>query len=222
MRVNNIFRSIQGEGVLAGVSMIFIRLQGCNLRCTYCDTGYAQDPAGGEEMTIPVLVDRVRQLRCSDWYCITGGDPLCQVEELYELVRRLRCPAHMVEVEENGSIDPPSWFKLVDSWSIDVKCPSSGPSYGAFRPKWLKKLRKRDQLKFVVGNREDLDFVRGFLNGTKLRPAILVSPVIPVCAPALRGIDTAWLQEVWEFCCEVDVRFSLQIHKVVYGDRKGV
>jgi len=187
-----------------------------------CDSQYAWE--GGEELSINEVVVRVRSFRKVGWVMITGGEPLMQLDALHEanLVAQLRYREYKVEIETNGSIDPPKdWFKLVDSWVVDVKCPSSGPSYGSFRRRWLTKLRKQDSLKFVVGTQEDLDFVRGFLNGAKLRPTILISPIAEVGSP-LGNWNHEWLQEVAEFCKQTGTRMSLQLHKIVYGDKRGV
>jgi 7-carboxy-7-deazaguanine synthase len=207
--------------------MVFVRLAGCNLACGYCDTGYAQDPAGGTEMSVSRVVGVVRGLKLSGWVCITGGDPLYQEAELRLLVAGLKLDGYEIEVFENGSYDPPSWFSDVDSWCIDVKCPTSGPSYGTFRSRWLKRLRGCDALKFVVGNVGDLEFVHGFVNGSGLRPAVLVSPMAMTLINKQEGTaeefwNREWLREVWEFCCENNLRYSLQIHKLVFGNRKGV
>jgi len=228
MKVNEVFYSLSGEGVHAGIPTVFIRLQGCNLRCSYCDTGYALDPTGGEEMTQDEVLSRIAGWILGRWVLITGGEPLLQGDEVGVLVNRLQFRGRSVEVETNGSIDPPNWARLVDSWSVDVKCPSSGPAYGVFRAEWLRKLRKQDQLKFVVGTQEDLDFVvSGFLGGTKLRPVILISPVTGVLLDKKQGTveeywNREWLQKCAEFCKEQNVRMSLQLHKLIWGDKKGV
>lgn len=219
MRVSEIFYSLSGEGIHAGIPTVFVRLTGCNLRCDYCDTQYAWD--GGEEMSVLQIASRL-QLNPVAPTLITGGEPLCQSDEVLQLVRQLR----VVEIETNGSINPPSWYRRVDCWSVDVKCPSSG-SCGTFRPEWLEKLRGRDQLKFVVGTKEDLDFVRGFLNESSPRSAIIVSPIAGILLNKREGLieeywNREWLQEVAEFCKERNVRMSLQLHKVIWGDKKGV
>ena len=231
MKVSEIFFSISGEGRNAGIPTVFVRLAGCNLDCTYCDTQYARE--GGDELTVDEVVKKVkvvkkvRGFRESGWCLITGGNPLYQVGDVHKLVQELKDAAYLVEIEENGSIDPPVWFGIVDSWVTDVKCPSSGPSYGSFRTGWLKKLRKQDSLKFVVGTQEDLDFVRGFLNNTRLRPTVLVSPVTGILLNKKEGTiseywNREWLQECTEFCKVQNVRLSLQIHKIIYGDKRGV
>jgi len=226
MKVNEIFYSLSGEGVHTGVPTVFVRLTGCNLRCAYCDTQYAFRE--GEELTSLQVVERVRALKEHGRSAlITGGEPLLQLGCMGELVFLLRTPSRLIEIETNGSIDPPSWFSLVDSWSVDVKCPSSGSAFGTFRTVWLRRMRKQDQLKFVVGTAEDLDFVRGFLQGSRFRPTVLLSPMSGVLLDKKQGTieeywNREWLCECAEFCKELDVRLSLQLHKIIYGNRKGV
>ena len=227
LKISEIFHSLSGEGVHAGIPTVFVRLAGCNLRCSYCDSAYAWNSEDGEEISVDEVAKRVRSFRSGGWCLITGGNPLYQVGDVHKLVQELKDAAYLVEIEENGSIDPPDWFRIVDSWVTDVKCPSSGPSYGSFRTRWLKRLRKRDSLKFVVGTQEDLDFVRGFLNNTRLRPTVLVSPVTGILLNKKEGTiseywNREWLQECTEFCKVQNVRLSLQIHKIIYGDKRGV
>ncbi len=227
MRVNEIFYSLSGEGVHAGIPTVFVRLVGCNLDCTYCDTQYALDPKDAEELTFLDIIGCVNKFMLGEagWVLITGGEPLTHYCK--ELVIELRRRLYRVEIETNGSIDPPGWFNLVHCWSVDVKCPSSGLSYGSFRPRWLKRLRKQDQLKFVVGTQEDLDFVKGFLNEVSIKPTVLISPITVLMQDKKQGTvqeywNRDWLQECADFCKEHDVRMSLQLHKIVYGDKKGV
>ena len=222
MKVSEIFYSLSGEGIHAGIPTIFVRLAGCNLRCAWCDTEYAL--GGGEDWSVSRVAGAVRDIahgvfvscgRRVRWILITGGEPLIQWPEVYELIIDIKRDGYLVEVETNGSIEMPRGvLKLVDSWNVDVKCPSSGMSYGSFKPSWLKRMRKQDQLKFVVAE-EDLEFVRNFLDDNRsLRPTILVSPVIP-------SADELWIQRVAEFCKEQNVRMSLQIHKIIWGKERG-
>jgi len=231
VRVNEIFYSIQGEGVLAGVSTVFVRLQGCNLfsigGCSFCDTVYAQNPAEGTEMGIADIVRRVRELIPFQdrWICVTGGEPLMH-EGLHDLVKALKNNGHRVEVETNGSFPPPLWFSFVDSWVPDIKCPSSGVCGVSKVNEWLS-MRRKDQVKFVVSNAEDLDFVRRILRERLCVPTVLVSPVAEILVDKRRGTieeywDREWLREVVEFCKEVNARFSLQVHRIIWGDRRGV
>ncbi len=228
LKVNEIFYSLQGEGLAVGEPSIFIRLQGCNLNCTYCDTKYAQDPRGKYLITVDdvmeIVLDKIKDSAPGKrWACITGGEPLTQSKHLSELIRQLHEKRFLVEVETNGSFTRPIWWERVDSWVADIKCPSSGhrTSMGTTTI-WLNG-RDHDQVKFVVGDGRDLNFVRNLITepiGARkdFHPIILVSPA----ANEHANFDQAWLEEVVEFCKELNVRFSLQIHKVIWGNKLGV
>lgn len=228
MKVNNIFYSCQGEGINTGLPMNFIRLAGCNLQsypCHYCDTPQALGPNRGKEMSIPdilVACNYARKGAKCPWYCITGGEPLMQEEDLRILVNTLRSSIEhgslrLIEVETNGTMNPPAWYQLVDCWVVDCKCPSSGVSSEYFVGEWKTKLRDCDQLKFVVSNKEDLDYVlkitqggfwgwesqsMGYWNCT-----VVVSPRYPYTTP--------FLNEVVEFCLRHNFRLSVQSHKLI-------
>lgn len=233
VRLAEIFYSIQGEGIHQGLPTTFIRMQGCNflpgMGCAWCDTQYAQSSDTGDELTIDEALDKCVKLESrtyKHWVCITGGEPLFQPEALHELVKGLSRYGLLVEVETNGSIKKPYWWTLVDSWVVDIKCPSSGVC-GKSLEEWFD-TRIFDQVKFVVGTKEDIDFAKETIRRNIHRnPVVLVSPV----TKSLHGTnlpddpigwDKEWLQEVVEFCKEMKVRFSLQLHKVVWGSKKGV
>jgi len=223
VKVNEIFYSLSGEGIHAGIPTVFIRLAGCNLAvqgtpCSFCDTSYAWKPEDGEEMSIDEVLERVRKYRDGGWALLTGGEPLYQADSVFELVQKLKSAGYFVEIETNGSIEPPEWYRLVDSWSADIKCPSSGVR-GVSKLSWLG-TREEDQIKFVVANEEDLSFVKRTLMRRSFRPQILVSPVANTDGVGLW--DKVWLQEVAEFCKEQNLRYSLQQQKVIWGDKRGV
>lgn len=230
MRINEVFYSIQGEGVYQGIPTVFIRLQGCSLltKCNYCDTSYAWDSNDGKEMEVKDIVNEVSKLSShyNDWVCITGGEPLWQGDELEELVRELKKVGYRITVETNGSFPLPRWWTLVDSWCADIKCPSSGVC-GVSKDIWIQ-TRLQDQVKFVVGTREDLGFVKTILDKHKAsNPTVLISPITGILLNKKEGTieeywSKEWLQEVAEFCKENKVRFSLQWHKIVWGNKKGV
>lgn len=223
MRINEIFYSIQGEGIFQGVPMVFIRLQGCNVRCSWCDTQYAQDPSGGIEMSIEQIVKTIRQLvvdvpSCS-WVCITGGEPLMQGPKLRMLVETLNSCGFDVEIETNGTLPKPTWFVPPASWCVDVKCPSSKILLPT-RSEWFT-ARASDQIKFVVANQDDLTFTEKHLS--KISGAeILISPMIGLLQMGPNGtkrdyhVTGAWLQECVEFAKRHNLRFSLQLHKFIW------
>lgn len=217
LTVNGVFYSLQGEGLYQNEPTVFIRLAGCNLLlskcCTFCDTPYAQNLDSGEEMGIEEIVREVSKLQSfyKTWVCITGGEPLWQEQELEKLVRELKKGSYRVTVETNGSIKPPRWYTLIDSWSADIKCPSSGVC-GVSSEAWFS-TRPTDQVKFVVSDLEDLGFTEEVLSRHKTdSPVILVSPVW--------SSSQEFLQEVWQFILDHRLRLSIQQHKIVFGEVK--
>ena len=229
-KINEVFYKVQGEGIYQGIPTVFVRLQGCPLipKCRWCDTSYAWDPNRGEERAPNDLIQEVSRLspHYQSWCCITGGEPLWQRDGLEELVRLLKNGGYRITVETNGAFEPPKWWTLVDSWNADMKCPSSGIC-GVSKEDWFY-TRGTDQIKFVVGDMEDLDFARNLINKYKAKsPVVLISPVAHILVNRKEGIieeywNREWLQECVEFCAEERVRFSLQWHKFVYGDKRGV
>ena len=242
-RVNEIFYSLQGEGVYAGVPMVFIRLQGCSPStkgCRYCDTRYAFDAKGGTEMSVKDVVDKVIDF-CpyrQGWVCITGGEPLAQEPELHELVKALRENGMRVEIETNGCMPKPWWWTIVHSWNADMKCPSSEMDIWSRETEWFNG-RVEDQVKFVVADEKDLRYARLLISRNLAKnPVVMVSPVIKKFGTfegklwyednivSLFGeweAEQLWFQRVWQFCLEERVRFSLQLHKPVFGSqRRGV
>ena len=231
LQISEVFYSIQGEGIYQGIPTVFVRFAGCNLiptHCVWCDTSYAWNPEDGKEVSIEDVVKEVSRLSpyYKSWICITGGEPLWQRDELEELVRGLKVGGYLITVETNGSYKPPRWYTLVDSWNADIKCPSSGVC-GVSSEAWFN-TRQQDQLKFVCGNMEDLEFTRNMLNKHKAdSPTILVSPVTGILVNKKEETweeywNKEWLREVAEFCKEEKVRYSLQWHKIIWGNRKGV
>jgi len=209
MRLSETYYSLSGEGVHAGVPAQIVRLQGCNLRCSWCDTPYAQDPDGGRDVRVDTLLATTEW---PGWALITGGEPLLQEADVLALVLGLARLGVSVEIETNGSFAPPIWWERVTSWNADIKCPSSG-MVGKSRLEWLY-LRPCDQAKFVVADDADLAYVALTLSSRPATVTVLVSPVYPW--------TTGWLQTCAKFCKAHRVRLSLQQHKIIYGDRRGV
>ncbi len=223
MKVNEVFHGIQGEGVHSNLPMTFIRLQGCNLYpggCSYCDTPKARDPNGviGLECDLDRLwkwIALEKKGRTCWWYCITGGEPLLQLPEMLDLVNTLKDrgimkPGNKIEVETNGTLPPPSWFPLVNSWVVDIKCPSSGVESVAWN-KWKPLMRSCDQVKFVVSIDSDLEFTKDLVKDI-FTSTVLVSPVM---FTNLVETNLTWTKRVLEFCLQYNLRFSPQIHKLV-------
>ena len=209
--MNEIFYSIQGEGNAAGLPCVFVRLTYCNLRCTYCDTEYAF--YDGEEKTLDEIIDEVKKYKCK-LVEITGGEPLVQEESL-ELMRRLCDAGFNVMLETGGSLS----IKNVDTrvkMIMDFKCPSSGMEKKNFYEN-VNYLKKADEVKFVIGNREDYDWAKEIISGYNLisKCEILFSVVFGVVEP-VKLVE--WILED-----KLDVRFQLQMHKYIWHpETKGV
>ena len=206
MKINEIFMSIQGEGLLTGLPTVFVRLQGCNLRCTYCDTKYSYHK--GIDQNIDQIVNEIGKYRVKR-VCITGGEPLLQADT-NDLVQTLIKKHYNISIETNGSI---SLKKITNNhsllFSLDIKCPSSG-SQNMMDLSNLNIVKKKDQVKFIIGNQEDLDFACELIRKKKLcaKTNIFFHPV--------GGIDAKNLvKKILKR--GVDVRIGLQIHKIIWG-----
>jgi 7-carboxy-7-deazaguanine synthase len=212
VRVNEIFHSIQGESTWAGQPCVFIRLTGCNLRCTWCDTAYAFYE--GAQMEIAAVMDRVRVYGCK-LAEITGGEPLLQ-KGVHALIEALLDEKYEVLIETSGERDisplDPRVIKI-----MDLKCPDSGE---AQRNRWanIQSLSARDEVKFVIASRRDYEWARRVIDQYQLASsvnAILLSPAFGAIKPA----DLA----AWILLDRLPVRMQLQMHKYIWDpDRRGV
>jgi 7-carboxy-7-deazaguanine synthase len=211
LRITEIFHSVQGESTWAGQPCTFVRLTGCPLRCTWCDTAYAFH--GGERMTLDAIVDRVKEIG-TPLVEVTGGEPLAHANA-FVLVRRLLDAGFTVLVETSGAFD----IEPVDRRAhviMDLKCPGSGE---VARNRWenLDHLTGNDEIKFVVADRVDYEWMvevirsRGLderVKGGSLR-ALLVSPV-------WESMDFQQLAE-WVLADRLPVRYQIQLHKIIWG-----
>src|SRR5437762_5494056 len=158
MHITEIYKSLQGESTYAGLPCVFVRLTGCNLRCTWCDTEYSFH--GGKRMTSEEVFEEVEHLSRSGLVEITGGEPMLQERELVPLMQRLVESGYKVLLETSGErpLDrvPEGVVKIVD-----VKCPGSGEG-DAFRIENMETLQSHDEVKFVISGRSDYEFARDF------------------------------------------------------------
>lgn len=223
LRVNEIFHSIQGEGTRAGRRCVFVRLTGCHLRCTYCDTEYAF--YDGAWMTLDEIAARVRAYGCG-FVEVTGGEPLLQPNVL-PLLRRLCDEFETVALETSGALSI-AGVDLRVVRIVDLKTPSSGECE---RNCWenVPLLTRRDEVKFVIGSREDYEWSRDAIRRYDLpaRCTVLVSPVIghpnPVGLELYRGGLEPRLLAEWVLEDRLDVVFGVQLHKRVWPvDARGV
>ena len=211
LKINEIFFSIQGESTYAGLPCVFVRLTYCNLRCTYCDTSYAFTE--GRDMTLEEILTQVEGYGCR-LVEITGGEPLLQ-KNVHLLMTELCDRGYQVLLETGGHMS----IRTVDSRVVrimDIKCPSSGESD---KNDWsnIEALTARDEVKFVIGNREDYEWAKRILFQHKLneRCTVLFSPVF-------NALPNRQLAE-WILEDKLPVRFQLQLHKYIWEpDRRGV
>ncbi len=211
MRICEIFTSIQGESSYTGMPCTFIRVAGCNLRCTYCDTTYAYEE--GRELSEDDVLNEVTLIGVG-LIAVTGGEPLLQ-KGTFNLVERLIKEGYKVLVETNGTLS----IKDIDKGAIiilDVKTPGSG-MWEEMDLSNFNYLKPSDEVKFVLTDRTDYEWARDFMNKHNLKNKchVLFSPAFGRLAPDLL---IKWILED-----RLDVRLNLQIHKYIYGtDARGV
>jgi 7-carboxy-7-deazaguanine synthase len=209
LTVCELFKSIQGESTFAGEVCSFVRLAGCNLSCSYCDTAYANQAGSGTQMTEDDILAWV-ELQHNRLVEITGGEPLVQ-KETAALAARLCDEAYTVLVETNGSLDisvlPDSCIKV-----MDVKCPSSGAAGSLHLPN-LDALTAKDECKFVIGDRPDFDWACRFITENRLARCGCTVIFSPNHAALPARTLAEWLIEV-----NPGARLGLQLHKCIWGD----
>jgi 7-carboxy-7-deazaguanine synthase len=204
LKVNEIFYSIQGESSFAGLPFVFVRLTGCNLRCTYCDTKYAYEE--GTEISVEQIIEETKKYNCP-YVEITGGEPLMQ-EETPGLVNSLIDDDFTVLVETNGTKDigiiPDEAVRI-----MDIKCPSSGES-DKFEWENLNRLNSKDEVKFVIAEKLDYDWAKEIITDRSLsdKVKVLLSPVKDRMNPDM-------LAE-WILKDKLNVRLQLQLHKIIW------
>jgi len=210
LKINEIFYSIQGESSFNGMPCIFIRLTYCNLRCSYCDTEYAFYE--GKDMSIQDIIHEIQQYDCK-LVEVTGGEPLMQ-EECINLMKTLLNENYQVMLETGGSLPlnkvPKKVIKIVD-----FKCPSSNM---AKKNDWtiIKDLNSKDEVKFVIGDKDDYEWTKKKLNEYNLNDkTILFSPVHDI-------LDPKMLSD-WILKDNLKVRLQMQLHKYIWSpETKGV
>ncbi|MDY6822410.1 MAG: radical SAM protein [Thermodesulfobacteriota bacterium] len=209
LTVNEIFYSIQGESLSAGLACVFVRLAGCNLACHYCDTDYAKTE--GSLMPLDRIIQRVKAYNCNR-VAITGGEPLLQAHTPI-LVNRLLELDFRVLMETNGSLDiariTPACTRIVD-----IKCPGSGMAAHNHMAN-IHHLHAGDQVKFVITDRADYEFARATMPAIKTIP-----PGNVLFSPAYGMLSSAELAE-WMLGDNLTVRLHLQLHKTIWGEARG-
>lgn len=209
LRVSEIFHSLQGETSRVGLPTVFVRLTGCPLRCTWCDTAYAF--SGGESLAQDEVLRRVAAFDCRT-VCVTGGEPLAQ-KACIELLTALCAAGYSVSLETSGALDIAGVDPRV-SRIVDLKAPGSGE---AAKNRWenLDLLTPQDELKFVLASREDYDWA---VSACRQRRLFERCPVL--FAPVQGQLDPARLAQ-WLLDDKLPARFQLQLHKVLWGNAPG-
>ena len=215
LNVSEIFHSIQGEGSMAGLPCVFIRLQGCNLRCKWCDTPYALEiKEKADILTLRQTIDRISGYKCK-FIEFTGGEPLLQ-KNVLPLMQYLAENGYTIAVETNGNIDigitPPGVIRI-----MDLKCPSSGMGdKNNFNN--IEKLNEGDNVKFVIADKEDYEWAKSIYYEYELYD----KPIHLIFSPAFG------LMEAKELAARIledklKVRLQLQLHKYIWHpDKRGV
>ena len=227
MHLIELYKSVQGECSFAGLPCIFVRLAGCNLRCSWCDSEYTF--GGGKPFTEDEVVAQIEALSPCRLVEFTGGEPMLQARELIPLMRRLLDSGYTLMIETSGERPleevPAAVHKIVD-----VKCPGAGSAANSFRMTNLAALTKNDEVKFVLSDRADYEFARAFMLEHDLASragCVLLSPAFNKSPSPLRTTDNATLDPrllvEWMMADGVDARLSLQIHKFIWEPmKKGV
>ena len=210
LKIYEIFHSLQGETSRIGLPTVFVRLTGCPMRCTYCDTEYAF--SGGGNMQIADILAKVAEFG-TKYVTVTGGEPLAQ-KECYTLLQALCDAGYSVSLETGGAMDIAPVDNRV-SIILDIKTPTSNEEKNML---WgnIDHIKLKDEIKFVLCNREDYDWAKTKMTELKLteKCPILFSPSYhDLSAEALAG---------WVLADKLQVRMQIQLHKILWGEKAGV
>ena len=211
IKINEIFKSLQGESSYAGLPCVFVRLTGCNLRCSWCDTQYAYD--NGTEYTKEELISIIEKFNVK-LVEFTGGEPLLQKEELIPIIEHLLSKNYEILLETNGSISlkdiPDEVVKIVD-----IKL-SGSREKGSFLDSNIDLIEKKDEIKFVLSNIFDYNEMKDIIKKNHLEEdrSILVSRVF--------GSDMTYEQIAEKLLMDsLKIRYQIQLHKLIWGNKKG-
>lgn len=218
LRITEIFYSLQGEANASGLPTVFIRLTGCPLRCSYCDTTYSFE--GGERFSLEHIIETATQFQ-TPYICVTGGEPLAQPNCLI-LLQRLCEAGFDVSLETSGALDVSRVDPRV-SKVLDLKTPTSGEEHRNLISN-LDHLTPRDQIKFVICNREDYEWSKQQVEQYQLNDKVSTvwfSPAFAVEKGQVRLPQLARDLAQWILDDHLPVRFQLQLHKLLWNDETG-
>jgi 7-carboxy-7-deazaguanine synthase len=226
MQITEIYKSIQGESTHAGLPCVFVRLTGCNLRCSWCDSEYTF--TGGHRMSLEEVLEEVEHMSPGGLVEITGGEPMLQEKEVVPLMQRLLDDGYTVLLETSGE-RPLAHVPRAVHKIVDVKCPDSGEP-DTFDLENLESLSSADEVKFVLSDRADYEFARDFTARHDLARRVNAVLFSPAFAKDARGgrdtshclLDPRELAE-WMLADNVPARLGLQLHKFIWDPAlKGV
>jgi 7-carboxy-7-deazaguanine synthase len=206
LKVTEIFHSVQGESTLIGERFSFVRLTGCPLRCTYCDTTYSY--TGGQWQTVEQILETVRAHE-TRWVCLTGGEPLIQKHSIH-LVKALAAIGKNISIETDGEEDVSQYIGIA-KLIMDIKTPGSGETAEKCFQN-LEHLKPSDEIKFVICSREDYEWSVGVCREYKLSERFTV-----LFSPSFGKVALKDLAE-WIIADKVNVRLQTQLHKHIWGE----
>lgn len=218
LRITEIFYSLQGEANTAGLPTVFIRLTGCPLRCTYCDTTYSFE--GGERWSLDKIIETAQSYQ-TPYICVTGGEPLAQ-PNCIALIDRLCKMGFEVSLETSGALDVSKVDPRV-SKVLDLKTPTSGEAHRNLLSN-LDLLTAKDQIKFVICNREDYEWSKQQVAEYQLDQKVSTvwfSPAFAVEKGNAKLPRFARDLAQWILDDHLPVRFQLQLHKLLWQDETG-
>lgn len=213
MKISEIFFSIQGEGIQVGYPTVFLRLFACDLRCSWCDTMYAVEGKDFENLDGKDVLKEIYKYDCKR-LCITGGEPLLQESKVVKLSEELSKDGFFIILETSGHKKPPDIFNESNFLiSMDCKCPSSGMEK-RMNFDLFELLGKKDQLKFVIADKNDYEYAKRTLEKYHIKASVLFQPVYS------KNLD--WLAEAVLRDRLTNIRIIPQIHKIIWGEKRGV
>ncbi len=213
MKISEIFFSLQGEGLYIGLPTVFIRTFACDLRCKWCDTMYAVRGKDFREMNVEEVVSEVEHFSCPR-VCITGGEPLIQKDEVSKISKILIEKGYEIILETSGHKTPPELFFFDPCIiSVDCKCPSSRMEK-KMDFSLYEKLREKDQIKFVIADKIDFEYASKTVKDIKTKATIIFQPV--------NGKNLTWIAESVLKHNLNNVRVLPQLHKIIWGNKRGV